>query len=167
MDTVLIGNSRLKYLLFLFVSLGFVGGGVFMMLGEDTSGVRWIGLANILFFGAGAALFVRQLFDSRPRLKIDAQGINDRTLGVGIIPWPEITNAYVKSIRGNDFICLVVRNPDRWIGSLSPARRVMLKANKALGFTELNINLGGTNARTQEIHELILKLSAASQIGDR
>jgi hypothetical protein len=39
----------------------------------------------------------------------------------------------------------------------------MVKANQALGFTELNINLSGTNGRTHEILELILKLSAASQ----
>lgn len=72
----------------------------------------------------------------------------------------------MKSIRGNDFICLVVRDPNKWIGGLSHAQMVMLKANKALGFSELNINLAGTNARTHEIHELILKLSAASQKSD-
>jgi hypothetical protein len=43
----------------------------------------------------------------------------------------------------------------------------MVKANQALGFTELSINLSGINARTQEIRELILKLSAASQENNR
>ena len=164
MDTLVIANSRWRYLLLLLVALGLVGGGVFIAV--KASGARWIGRANILFFGACAALFIRQLFDSRPRLKIDERGINDRTLGVGLIPWSEITNAYVKSMQGNDFICLAVRDPNRWIGGLSPAQMVMLKANKALGFSELNIHLTGTNVRTQEIHELILKLSAVSQKTD-
>ena len=63
----------------------------------------------------------------------------------------------------HDFVCLILRDPNMWIERLSPVRKAMKEANKALGFTELNINLSGTNASTQQIHELILKLSASSQ----
>jgi hypothetical protein len=164
MDTLVITNSRWRYQLLLLVSLCFVGSGVFILRGAKTTAESWTGWIDVLFFGACAAVFVWQLFERRPRLKIDEHGINDRTLGVGLIPWSEITDAYVKSIQSNDFICLTVRDPNRWIGKLSPVGRAMLKANQALGFTELNINLSGTNARTREILELILKLSAASQI---
>jgi len=163
MDKITISNSRSKYVLLLLVSVGFVGAGIFLAsLGKATE-EKAAGWTSILFFGACGAVFIRQLFDFRPRLIIDEHGINDRTLGVGLIPWPEITDAYVKSIRGGDFICLKVRNPEMWLGNLSPVKRAMIKANLALGFTELNINLSGTNANTWQMLELIQKRSAASQ----
>lgn len=112
MQPLVISNSRWKYLLFLLVSLGFVAGGIFILRIPNSTIDRWTGWATILFFGAGAALFIRQLFDARPRLTINEQGIDDRTLGVGLIPWSEITNAYVKSIKGNDFVCLILRDPN-------------------------------------------------------
>ena len=120
------------------------------------------GWMSIIFFGSGVPLFIVRMFDSRPRLVIDEHGINDRTLKVGTIPWSEITGAYVKSISGNDFICLQVRNPQIWTANLSPTRKALLNANQALGFSTLNINLSGLRAQTLEIHELILKKSAAA-----
>src|SRR5215469_3553013 len=163
MQPLVISNSRWRYLLLLLVSLGFVAGGLFILRTSKTAGESWSGWASVVFFGACSAVCIQQLFDLHPRITINDQGVDDRTLGVGIIPWSEITNAYVKSIKGNDFVCLVVRDPNMWIGRLSPMRKAMMKANKALGFTELNINLSGTGANTQQIHELILKLSASSQ----
>jgi len=101
--------------------------------------------------------FAWQLFDNRPRLTIDDLGIDDRTLSVGKIPWPEITDAYRRSIGGNEFICLEVRNPEMWLHKLSSTKRAMVKANRALGFTELSINLSGLAVDAAQVHELILK----------
>ena len=82
-------------------------------------------------------------------------------MGVGLIPWAEIENAYVKSIERNDFICLEVRDPNLWLHKLSPVQKAMVSTNMKLGFTQLNVNLSGVNVSTQQIHELILKMSAA------
>jgi len=117
----------------------------------------------VVFFGCCAAFFIWQLFDSRPRLKIDDAGINDRTLGVGVIPWVEITDAYVKSIKGNDFVCLIVRDPTIWTSKFSPVQKRLISVNRSMGFQELNINLSGIKANTSQIHELILKMSAAAR----
>jgi len=93
-------------------------------------------------------------------LTIDDLGIDDRTLGVGKIPWSEITDGYRRAIRGNEFICLEVRNPELWLHKLSSTKRAMVKANRALGFTELNTNLSGLAVDAAQIHELILKCIA-------
>src|SRR5215469_11642791 len=144
METLVISNSRWKYLLLLVASLGFVGAGVLILQNERSTGAGWIAWSSILFFGACAAVFIWQLFDSRPRLKLDDRGVEDRTLGVGVIPWCEITDAYVKSIKSNDFVCLVVRNPSIWVDKFSPVQKRLMEVNRSLGFQELNINLGGT-----------------------
>lgn len=162
MTPVSIKSSRLKYILLLIASLGFVAGGIFILIHGD-AGDTWVGWMSIVFFGAGIPIFVWQLVDSRPRLVIDDQGILDRTLGVGVLPWSEITGAYLKSIRGNSFICLEVRNPERWIGKLSPVKRAMLSANEKLGFTALNLNLSAIAADPSQILELILKTITSRQ----
>jgi hypothetical protein len=167
METLVISNSRWRYVLLLLVCLGFVATGVFLVKKATTTFEAWAGWPSIIFFGAAIPLFIWQIFDRRPRLTINELGINDRTMGVGLIPWSEITDAYIKSIRGNNFICLVARNPEMWTSKFSAAKKAMIKTNKALGFSELNVNLSGTSARPEEIHELILKLSAASQQANR
>jgi hypothetical protein len=101
--------------------------------------------------------------DSRPRLVIDESGIYDRTLGVGRIPWPEITGARIQSIRGNDFVCLAVRDPKIWLHQLAPLQKLLVRGNRALGFSELNINLSGVEASTAQVYELILKFSQAAR----
>ena len=163
METLVISNSRWRYILMLFVAVAFVAFGVFLVKHADTTFESWAGWPAIIFFSAAIPFYVWQIIDRRPRLTIDEHGINDRTMGVGLIPWSEITDSYVKSIRGNHFICLVARNPEMWTSKFSATKKAMIKANKTLGFTELNVNLSGTGAQPQEIHELILKLSAAAK----
>jgi len=161
MEPIVIGNSRWKYVLLLVVCLGFVAGGVFILMMDKSPKNLAGGWGCIVFFGAGIPIAVWQIFDSRPRLIIDEHGINDRTMGVGLIPWSEIEDAYVMSIERNDFICLVVRDPSLWIHKLSPLQKAMASTNLKLGFTELNVNLSGIDVSSRQIHELILKMSAA------
>lgn len=167
MDPRLIANSRRQYLLYCLLSLVLVAGGAFSLISAERTREVWIGWTSIILFGACAVVCGFQFVDLRPRLRIDDRGIDDRTLGVGLIPWSEIKDAYVKSILGNDFVCLRVRDPNKWLGRLSPWRKALIRANLALGFTELNINLSGTNARAQQIHELILNRSRDSQQSQR
>jgi hypothetical protein len=159
---IIIKSSRLKYALLLIVAFGFVVVGLLILTRAKASDA-WIGWINIVFFGACIPIFAWQLVDSRPRLVIDDQGILDRTLGVGVIPWSEITGAYLRSIHGNNFICLEVRNPERWLEHLSPVKRAMASANKALGFTPLNLNLSAVATDPSQILELILKTIAWGQ----
>ena len=156
MDKLIIKNSRWKYVLLLIVCIGFVTAGIGMVINGERFG--WLG---ILFFGSGIPLLIWQIADSRPRLVIDEQGVLDRTLGVGCIAWSDIEEAYVRSISGNDFICLILKNPEKYAQKLSKVKRAMASANRGLGFTDFNLNLSGVDARTDEIFELIMKYCEA------
>lgn len=115
------------------------------------------GWLAILFFGCGIAVSVWQIADSRPRLIIDEDGVLDRTLGIGRIAWSDIEAAYVRSISGNDFICLELKNPEEYAQKLSKVKRAMAAANRDLGFTDFNLNLSGVDASTDEVFELVMK----------
>jgi hypothetical protein len=49
-----------------------------------------------------------------------------------------------------------------WLHRLSPAKKSLANTNRALGFTQLNINLAGLPVDAAQIHELILKRIAAA-----
>ena len=165
MEAITVSSSKFKYALLLVIALSFVVGGALIIVRGEPGDV-WLGWACVVFFGTGIPIFSWQLLDSRPRLVLDDQGVLDRTLGVGVIPWTEITGAELKSIQGNHFVCLQLRNPDRWLGQLSPLQRAMVSANERLGFSALNLNLGAINADPLVVYELILKRAAAAQLID-
>jgi len=156
-EKLIIKNSRWKYVLLLLGSIGFVACGIWIVI--DGS---WLGWFAIVFFGSGIPLFIWQLADSRPRLIIDDYGVLDRTLGVGRIAWSDIEAAFVRSISGNDFICLELKNPEKYAQKLSKVKQAMTAANRNLGFTDFNLNLSGVDARTDEVFELVMKYCQAA-----
>ncbi len=131
-------------------SMGFAG--VPLVASGEAPVLGWIA---VLFFGGGSLVLAWHFFDVRPRLVIDAEGIYDRTLGVGTIAWKDIEDAYICSIHVHDFICLVVHDPDVYLRRLSAIRRKIATANRALGLTELNLNLVGVTASAEEVLQLI------------
>jgi hypothetical protein len=152
MEKLIIKNSRWKYVLLLIGCIGFVATGIWIVVNGESFG--WV---PILFFGSGIPVAIWQISDSRPRLIIDEHGVLDRTLGVGRIAWSDIEAAYVRSISGNDFICLELKNPEKYWQKLSKVKRAMAAANRGLGFTDFNLNLSGVDASTHEVFELLMK----------
>ncbi|HLJ45002.1 MAG TPA: STM3941 family protein [Bryobacteraceae bacterium] len=157
MDPVVIRSARGKYALLLLIAVLLTASGVLMAVVGSSTRDRWMGAGIALFFGAGVVLFSRELLRSGPRIVIDDQGIEDRTLGVGRIPWAEITGAYPMSVQGSNFICLELRNPELWTRKLNPLHQALVAANRKIGFTELSINLSGVHEDPARIHELIVK----------
>ena len=152
MEKLIIKNARWKHVLLLIASIAFVIAGIGMV-----SQGKMFGWLAILFFGAGIPIFIWQILDARPRLIIDEQGVLDRTLGVGSIAWSDVEAAYMRSISGNDFICLELKNPEKYMQKLSNVKRAMASANRNLGFTDFSLNLSGVDAKTEEIFELVMK----------
>lgn len=145
MPPIIIKSSRLKYLGLLMLSLGFVALGV-LLLRKGQPAAFWAGWANIVFFGAGAVLFVRQIIDARPRVVIDAFGVFDRTLGVGVIPWSALVDARLQFVGATPFICLELHESDGWRLPRGPITGALTRSNTALGCSVLNLNLGGLRA---------------------
>jgi hypothetical protein len=154
-EKLIIKSSRWRFGLLLLGCVVFVVMGLVIIFMKG----NWFGLVPIIFFGMGGVVAVWQLVDSRPRLVIDERGVVDRTLGVGRIDWRDVKSAYVASINDNDFICLELRDPEKYRARLSNVRRALAKANLRLGFTDFSLNLSGVAANTHEVYELVLKLS--------
>jgi len=145
--------SATKHGVLLLVALAFAVSGAWMVA-EGEGAIGWFVFA---FFGLCAGVFARELSRSQPRITIDDAGIHDRTLGVGPIRWDDIEDAYATSIGGHPFVCLVLRDPEVYLDTLSPVRRTLTRANATLGFHELSLNLSGLHGTNpHEIQALIL-----------
>ena len=136
-------------------SLGFVLGGVFILLSGDGSSL-FVGLSSIAFFGGCALVATKQLLDARPRLVIDDRGVLDRTLKVGVIAWNDILDAQVATLRRQSFVALRLRNEASYTDRLSPILRRLTELNRQFpGFTTLNISVSTLDVEPQQLASLI------------
>jgi len=130
------GWSALAYLA---VSSGwFVGSVLLLSHRPDAAMVGWP-LVYLCAFGALMSLI--QFFDSRPLLIINERGFYDRALGIGYIPWSEITGASIKPVQGTDVICLALKDPSRLLGHRSAWQRVLSAMNQLAGFELLHLGM--------------------------
>lgn len=149
--------SRLRSALLLAGAVAFVALGALLV----RAGHPIVGGSSVLFFGAGIPTLLRLLLDARPRLVIDEQGVLDRALGVGVIPWSEITGASVASVSGQRFVCLEVREPGFYTAQLGFLRRAVLGLNRALGFPELSLSLSALPVDADDVVAEIERQRAA------
>ncbi|MGC7411199.1 STM3941 family protein [Pandoraea pneumonica] len=168
MTSLTVGPSKRKAFFLLLASIAFVIAGGFMVteggsrrMSEEMT--KLVGWASIVFFGAGIPIALRRLFDGQPRLQIDSNGILDGTLGVGLIPWSDITGAHIKSMFGNAFVCLEVKAPEKWLEKMSSHKRKFAAANVKLGYTALVLNVSDLSEDPKQIEALILKNLATWQ----
>jgi hypothetical protein len=165
MPLLVVKNSVGKYILYGLLSLVFVAGGIFILsVGKDLKSTI-IGWSCIIFFGFGLLVFLRQILDTRPRIVIDENGIFDRTLGIGVIDWQDIEQAYLNSIFGNDFISLILRDNEKYLQRISKPKAKLAKYNRTLGFETINLNLSGVNVKSKEIFDVVIKQLTKTKIG--
>ncbi len=122
-------------------------------------GVGWFGVA---FFALGLLPGIRGLTGRRLTVVLDETGIQDTRLRIGLIPWNQVRECRVESIRGTAFLCLHLKAPELFLHQLSPTQRALAKANHAMGFGHLAISFTGL---TPSIKEAVAFLEQASHRG--
>ena len=96
--------SKPKLLLFELGALAFVALGIFLLTRPDPP-LKYImaGSAALAFFGLCAAVIAARLFETRPVLIIDAEGIFDRRATDRVLPWSAIADIAEARIRRQRF----------------------------------------------------------------
>ena len=143
----------------LLTSVAFVAIGAFIFLDSEKALARWLGWPWIGTFVLTSSISLWQIFDSRPRLILDEDGVIDRTLGVGKLFWKDIKGLSVRTVYKNNFVCLQMDEDSnqRYLSNASSIKRKLLTANVALGWPPLNLNLSGINGSTDEIFQAIVQ----------
>lgn len=168
MQEIKLYNSIGKNLLYLLICSIFVAIGIWMVLSSDETFDFVMGIAGSLFFVIGVVVLPFRLFDRRPRIIINDEGIFDRTLDVGTIEWRDIKRAYLQSVHGTEFISLDLKAKNKYLQRISKTKAKIASYNKFFGFEEIHLNLGGVNRTGKEVLEIIKReISKQSKLQKR
>jgi hypothetical protein len=116
---------------------------------------------GIVLLGASAAFLIMSWFIGgyETRLVINDYGIEDRRLGVGLIPWNQIESVYLESKYSLQYLCLKVRSPEKFLDKLPHPKRQQLEKHRSLGFTIFNISVADMDIDPLDLLQLVRKMS--------
>jgi hypothetical protein len=158
---VLHASPRYRYRK-LAVGLSVLGIGAGLLLLELPAWIGW----TLVALGGGSALFqLRALGEETERVVIDDSGIRDSMLPVGTIGWDEIRGAAVQEIGSVAVVALRVRDPERFIRRLPPARQFIARKAVEADLPGLYITLVGTDGDPHTIAQVITQRVRVSDSG--
>ena len=108
--------------------------------GDYRAYVGWLGVA---LFGLATIMIARQLSNREPVVTIDSQGIRSMRLGTDMLSWSDIDSASIGKVQSTRFLCLWLKDEDRYLQSLSAPKAMLARSNRALGFPAVTISFQG------------------------
>lgn len=121
-----------------------------------------VGLVGLLFFGFCTVVIIRQLFVGKQLVVLTDEGFFDYTSATAtrdlLIPWDQIEKIENKSLAGQTFVSIYLRDPEELFSGLSTFQKKAIAANKRMGFGDININL--QNAKQCTDAQLIVRMDA-------
>ncbi len=159
--------SNKKIILLFFASLSFTIFSIFFILFPEKfvsfiffseRFIKNIGYIGSLFFGLACILLFTKLFDKKPGLIINKDGIIDNSnfSSVGLISWSDILNIESKKVVSSDFLLLKVKNPEEYISRVSYLKRILLRKNFETYNTPITITSAGLECNFKELEKIIL-----------
>ena len=143
------------------MTLPFVIIGIWIILEEEKGTFNYImGWLCALFFGMGIPFGIFVLFDKKPQIIINDNGIWDRTIKQTEIKWEQINEAYLIDIYSQKFISIVV---DETYQFQTEQYKWAEKLTEAIGAQKLNLNLGQLKVDENKLISLINKIKKAEK----
>ena len=111
----------------------------------------------IFVFGGSASFYLRQLLEgnSKPRLKISDQGVYVADWNVGTIFWCDLSEIFVKSDLGTDYLCVTLRDPDSFHGHMNKLTRSFSTSERLKGFGDFAVRPKDMGLDTEALLELM------------
>jgi hypothetical protein len=120
---------------------------------------------GFLFFGYTFLFILKKARSGKDILIVDEKGITDHSsaLAFGFIPWMDIDNIYIDSVRGNQFIELVLNNEEHYLQNLSGLKKHAILANKKMGLQVVCITLNSSGISPKELFPKIIEIFEQSK----
>lgn len=99
-----------------------------------------VGWCGVVFFGFCAVKIFFQTLRGGPRIIVSDLGIDDQRGGLGLIRWEDVQAVWIQYMGANRFMCVDVRDPNRYLANLPWYSRWPARANPILGFSKLTLN---------------------------
>lgn len=150
--------SKLKVFGLFLLTMLFVALGVWLTTFEDVF-EKALGYISIGFFGLGFFIFSQRLMQSGPVLIFSRDGIEDKRMRVGLIPWMDIEYIRLTMVHSTKFMELHLKDPDAYLNKLTWNLKLFSGLNRffrssafSLVFTELSPDFDTAVAYVQQYH---------------
>lgn len=158
--------SKGKTLLTLLGAVALVSASLFLILyADEFSGsflrnpvvVQAIGWIGVSFFGIAGIFIFRKLFDNKPGLIINEEGIFDNTSALSgkMIPWSNIRGIRTGQVASTKFIYIDLIDPDQFTHQFSGWKRKLIETNVRMVGTPVSISSTALNVRFDELCKLL------------
>jgi hypothetical protein len=153
--------SKTKFLFTTLGSFAFVALGInlWMIANAQTRvppiAVQALAIMCILFFGLGAVIGSIKLFDNRPGIIIDQEGIN--IVGAYFIKWEDINDYSTVQVENTKCLLLYVQNPEDYIASAGRLKQVGMKMSMKMYETPFSISSNAYQCSFDELKNAILE----------
>lgn len=167
MSEIRIGLSKKKLFLALIGSVIFILLGIHIINPEQFNSsrhrsiefIRIAGFASVSFFGICFICILFKIFDKKPGLIINENGIIDNSHygSVGLIDWSEIKGIRTRQIKSTKFLLIDISNPEEFIKKSSWIIALLMKASLKMCGTPLSITSNSLNYNFDDLEKLVLK----------
>lgn len=150
-DRIEIPESRKNRWFLFLLSFAFVVFCIWMYASNNDEAAAFSG---VLFAIMSIVLF-RWAMSPGARVVLDEYGIEDRTIGVGLIEWQDISGVSIGQVKGIVSINLHVKNEDEYLERLNPFRRYFAKLGVRMGYSAITIGIQGLKITPEELVKMI------------
>lgn len=164
--------SKTKLTKLLFFSILFVAGGLWMIIADPQTSnpvfnnafVKALAAYGSTIMGVfGIYFFSKKMFDKKPGLILNEQGIYDNTsvFRFGLIPWSDVSQVYERTVQASiaskqRFVTIGLVNPDKYISrETNIIKKKLLQVNAKSYGSPVHISTNGLKTNHNELLNLI------------
>jgi hypothetical protein len=118
---------------------------IFNGLFKENNLILGIGVVGFFTFAIFEVFVLKQLFIGKKLVVLNKQGFYDYSVAFAtkdlLIPWTDIAKIEIANMASQKFVSVYVKNSEKFLANISPIQQQTSKANKKLGFGDININL--------------------------
>ncbi len=127
----------------------------FLMLGEDGLDVQALGLAWMMSFAWGAWSVLRRRSDLEPVVVVSAEGLRDRRIKDGAVPWAAISSVETMDAEHVPFVGLEFHDPAHVLADAKFLMRVCAPVNRLLRFPSASAQMSLLDGSGEDLIEAI------------
>jgi len=144
-----------KTLGLLAMGIGLLGGCYLCLVLDFGIIARVAGWAGLLLFGASMAVGTSRILRPGIRVVINENGIEDRRLRIGVVPWEEVTAIELRTLKSVRTLCVEVNDERKYVERMPTWVRVNAWAGGLFGYPPISINFVGLDPSIEDVWEYI------------
>lgn len=118
-----------------------------------------IGVVSVVLFGLCLAYFVYRLFNRKPSIIVNEEGLLDNSsyIGGGFLRWEEIKDIVLYDFMGQRFIGIQLFDEEQFVNRQSAFKKGLMRLNSGMVQAPINIAQSGLKMPLDQLYGLIYK----------